>query len=124
MAHSLENYLRQTEVAAIAHFLANTYNQKRRPAVRIRFLACHVVESQLSGGTGSPGTRRYNAEFPLPAGEFVKFCTNMGWWDLDRADRWLADFCKWELMHTIHFSPALLSFTLCPSHSAMHVHVV
>jgi hypothetical protein len=127
--HSLDNYMRQVEVAAIAHFLANAYNQKRRPAVKIRFLACHVVEYQLSGGAGA---RRYNAESPLPAGEFVKFCNNMGYWDLDRADRWLADFSKWDphthkstLPTPTHTSqPFLPSFHHSHAILSCHAHVV
>ncbi len=93
-AHMLDNYLRQAEVSAIAHFLAKEYNQKRKPGVLIRFLASHVVELQLSGDTSSCGSLRYNAESLLPEGEFVKFCNNLGNWDLGHADRWLADFCK------------------------------
>jgi hypothetical protein len=93
-AHLLDNYLRQAEVSAIAQFLAKKYNQKRNPGVRIRFLASHVVELQVSRGTSGGGALRYNAESPLPEGEFVKFSNNLGHWDLDRADRWLAEFCR------------------------------
>jgi hypothetical protein len=99
-AHLLDNYLRQVEVSAIAHFFAKKYNQRRKPGVSIRFLESHVVELQLSGGGSSRGALRYNAESLLPEGEFVKFCNNLGNWDLDRADRWLADFCKWDLTPT------------------------
>jgi hypothetical protein len=87
--NSLDNYMRQAEVAAIAHFLAKEYCRLRRPAVSIRFLPCHVAEC-----CGAGATRRYNVESPLPAGEFVKFCNNLGSWDLDLAHPCLADFCK------------------------------
>ena len=93
-AHLLDNYLRQAEVSAIAQFLAKKYNQKRSPGVRIRFLASHVVELQVSRGASS-GALRYNAESLLPEGEFIKFSNNLGNWDLVRADRWLAEFCRW-----------------------------
>ena len=96
-AHALENYLRQVEVAAIAQFLAKEYCRQRRPAMKIRFLSCHVAECRLPGvgDAGRAGeARRYNVEPPLPDGEFVKYCNNLGFWDLDRADRCLADFCR------------------------------
>ena len=95
--------MRQAEVAAISHFLAKEYCRQRRPAKQIKFLPCHVVECKGDGRGGE--LRRYNVAAPLPAGEFVKFCNNLGCWDLDRSDRCLADFCKCVALPSLGAQP-------------------
>jgi len=93
-----EQYLKQMEVSAIAHFLAKEYNKsshKPPHCLGINVLPVIVVE-EVDEKNESSGNRRFCAENLLPTGgsEFTKFSNNTGYWDDDGLDETLLRFTK------------------------------
>ena len=94
-----DQYLKQMEVSAIAHFLASEYNKSssKPPHCRnINVLPVLVVE-EVEETNESSGNRRFCAEYLLPTGEieFTKFSSNTGYWDEDTIDETLLRFTKY-----------------------------
>ena len=93
-----DQYLKQMEVSAIAHFLANKYNSfKPEHCKRVHILPVLVIEEEDETNEHS-GNRRFCAEAPLPSGgtEFVKYSNNTGYWDGDHLDETLLRFTKYS----------------------------
>eukprot|EP00956_Cyclotella_meneghiniana_P035022 scaffold110397_cov72-Cyclotella_meneghiniana.AAC.4 len=92
-----DQYLKQMEVSAIAHFLANQYNSSK-PAhcKKVHVLPVLVIEEEDEKNEHT-GNRRFCAEAPLPSGgtEFIKYSNNTGYWDGDHLDETLLRFTKY-----------------------------
>lgn len=93
-----EQYLKQMEVSAIAHFLAKEYNKsshKPPHCLGINVLPVIVVE-EVDEKNESSGNRRFCAENLLPTGgsEFTKYSNNTGYWDDEGLDETLLRFTK------------------------------
>ncbi|KAL3798707.1 hypothetical protein HJC23_004458 [Cyclotella cryptica] len=92
-----DQYLKQMEVSAIAHFLANEYNSfKPSHCKMVHVLPVLVIEEEDETNETS-GNRRFCAEAPLPSGgtEFTKYSNNTGYWDGDHLDETLLRFTKY-----------------------------
>ncbi len=94
-----DQYLKQMEASAIAHFLASEYNKSssKHPHCRnINVLPVLVVE-EVDETNESSGNRRFCAEALTPTGEieFTKFSNNTGYWDEDAIDETLLHFTKY-----------------------------
>ena len=88
-----DQYLKQMEVSAIAHFLAKEYNKssfKPSHCLRINVLPVIVVE-EVDEKNESSGNRRFCTEHLLPTGgsEFTKYSNNTGYWDADSLNEML-----------------------------------
>ena len=94
-----DQYLKQMEVSAIAHFLASEYNKsssKPSHCLGINVLPVLVVE-EVDERNELSGNRRFCTEHLLPTGgtEFAKFSNNTGYWDADIIDETLLRFTKY-----------------------------
>jgi hypothetical protein len=93
-----DQYLKQMEVSAIAHFLAVEYNKSSSKPSRcfgIKVLPVIVVE-EVDEKNESTGNRRFCTEHHLPTGgsAFAKYSNNTGYWDEDTLDETLLRFTK------------------------------
>lgn len=94
-----DQYLKQMEVSAIAHFLAKEYNKssfKPSHCLGINVLPVIVVE-EVDEKNESSGNRRFCTENLLPTGgsEFTKYSNNTGYWDADSLNETLLRFTKY-----------------------------
>jgi hypothetical protein len=94
-----DQYLKQMEVSAIAHFLAKEYNKsslKPPHCPGINVLPVLVVE-EVDEKNESSGNRRFCTENLLPTGgsEFTKYSNNTGYWDADSLSETLLRFTKY-----------------------------
>jgi hypothetical protein len=94
-----DQYLKQMEVSAIAHFLAKEYNKssfKPSHCLGINVLPVIVVE-EIDEKNESSGNRRFCTENLLPTGgsEFTKYSNNTGYWDADSLNETLLRFTKY-----------------------------
>lgn len=97
--NDLDQYLKQMEVSAIAHFLAKEYNKssyKPSHCRGINVLPVIVVE-EVENTNESSGNRRFCTENLLPTNgsEFTKYSNNTGYWDADGLDETLLRFTKY-----------------------------
>ena len=97
--HDRDQYLKQMEVSAIAHFLAKEYNKalaKPSHCLGINVLPVIVVE-EVDERNELSGNRRFCAEHLLPSGgtEFTKYSNNTGYWDEDNLNETLLRFTKY-----------------------------
>jgi len=93
-----DQYLKQMEVSAIAHFFAIEYNKsssKPSCCFGIKVLPVIVVE-EVDEKNESTGNRRFCTEHHLPTGgsAFAKYSNNTGYWDEDTLDETLLRFTK------------------------------
>ena len=98
--NTLTQYLKQIEVSTISDFLAHEYNMIKDPAhLPIHFIRSHVAELTMTDGSVS----HCHLEEELPAGEFIKFKSNNGHWNVDKFDPTLAQFSAYTYRVTGNF---------------------
>ena len=92
-----DKYLKQMEVSAIAHFLANQYNAAKPSNCKNVHVLPVLVIGEEDAKNEHSGNRRFCAEAPLPSGGtgFVKYSNNTGYWDGDNLDETLLRFSKY-----------------------------
>jgi hypothetical protein len=100
--NSISSYLKQMEVSAIAHFLAEQYNKSHlRPkhCATIHVLQTFVAE-EIELINEEDGNRRFCAEEPLPTdgSVFTKYSDNTGHWNMEHLDESLLRFVEYTYL--------------------------